>query len=436
MSNSPTTHHILIVEDEEIIRSSLRKLLERNGYSVSDAVSIKAARETFDFSIFSLVISDLRLPGQPGTDLIQLAEPVPVLIMTSYASLRSAVETMRQGAVDYISKPFDHDEMLAAVERIVSSDRSLLSALQTQPHNLALAGTSSAITKVQHLISKVASTDAAVMIIGETGSGKSSVAMVIHHASQRCEQPFVTVNCASLNESELAVLAERCSAVGTLFLQNIGELPLPLQPLLLRALESCQCRLISSADSQLEKLLAAQLFRKDLYYRLTVVTIPMPCLDQRREDIPLLADLILRNCSSNAGLDSDAIEALSHHSWPGNLLQLRNTLQQAAILAEPDTPLSAAQIGIESVAASKASIGPHFSLRPSNESFDDAPAGLSLEDYFTRFVLENQENMSETDLAKKLGISRKSLWERRNKLGIGRKKGHDTSDRASATEKN
>lgn len=125
MTNPSTQPHILIVEDEEIIRNSLRKLLERHDYLVSGAVSIKSARELFDFSDFSLIISDQRLPGQAGTDLIELAKPVPVLIMTSYASLRSAVETMRQGAVDYISKPFDHDEILASVRRIINSPKKV-----------------------------------------------------------------------------------------------------------------------------------------------------------------------------------------------------------------------------------------------------------------------------------------------------------------------
>lgn len=123
MTETSKKHHILIVEDEEIIRSSLRKLLERHDYLVSDAVSIKSARELFDFSEFSLIISDLRLPGQLGTDLIELANPVPVLIMTSYASLRSAVDTMRQGAVDYVSKPFDHDEMIISVRRIIDAPK-------------------------------------------------------------------------------------------------------------------------------------------------------------------------------------------------------------------------------------------------------------------------------------------------------------------------
>lgn len=126
MHKNASKSHILIVEDEEIIRNSLRKLLERHDYLVSDAVSIKSARELFNFSEFSLIISDLRLPGQLGTDLIQLAKPVPVLIMTSYASLRSAVETMRQGAVDYISKPFDHDEILVSVRRVIDSPQKIV----------------------------------------------------------------------------------------------------------------------------------------------------------------------------------------------------------------------------------------------------------------------------------------------------------------------
>ena len=166
MSNAPHRDQILIIEDEEIIRISLRKLLERHDYDVSDAVSIKAASETFDFNDFALIISDLRLPGQLGTDLIKMVDPVPVLIMTSYASLRSAVDTMRQGAVDYISKPFDHEEMLLSVRRILSASKHRAVAAKTLG-DIALLGSSEAIKKITRVIPKVAASDLPILIQGK-----------------------------------------------------------------------------------------------------------------------------------------------------------------------------------------------------------------------------------------------------------------------------
>lgn len=428
MSNAPHRDQILIVEDEEIIRASLRKLLERHDYVVSDAVSIKAATDSFDFNDFALIISDLRLPGQLGTDLIKMVDPVPVLIMTSYASLRSAVDTMRRGAVDYISKPFDHDEMLLSVRRILSASKHRAAATKTLG-DIALLGCSEAIKKVTRVIPKVAASDLPILINGETGSGKSALAMAIHNSKKSTRIAFVSINCAGLKEAELIRQLEASNPNATIFLNNIAELAIPLQPLLLRAMQTSQCRFIGSTDQDLEKLCQAKLFRKDLYYEIDVVSIAMPTLRQRSADIPIIAQAILVHFDdASSGLTEDAIEALANYQWPGNLLQLKNSLQQAVILASPDEPIDAESIGLGEQPSNSGQIPRAASNRSTYQSAApnyDAPAGLSLEDYFTRFVLENQENMSETDLAKKLGISRKSLWERRHKLGISRKKGDE-----------
>lgn len=428
MSNAPHRDQILIVEDEEIIRVSLRKLLERHDYLVSDAVSIKAATDSFDFNDFALIISDLRLPGQLGTDLIKMVDPVPVLIMTSYASLRSAVDTMRQGAVDYISKPFDHDEMLLSVRRILSASKHRAVAAKTLG-DIALLGSSEAIKKVTRLIPKVAASDLPILIQGETGSGKSALAAAIHNSKKSTRQRFININCAGIKEPELVSKLDASSSSTTVFLNNIAELAAPMQPLLLRAMQTSQCRFICSSDQDLEKLCQANLFRKDLYYEIAVVSIAMPTLRQRITDIPSIAQAILMHLDdASSGLTEEATQALVDHQWPGNLRQLKNTLQQAVILASPGEPIDAELLGLGEMTPRPQQITRHISALTVDQSITqnyDAPAGLSLEDYFTRFVLENQENMSETDLAKKLGISRKSLWERRNKLGISRKKGDE-----------
>lgn len=428
MSNAPHRDQILIVEDEEIIRVSLRKLLERHDYLVSDAVSIKAATDSFDFNDFALIISDLRLPGQLGTDLIKMVDPVPVLIMTSYASLRSAVDTMRQGAVDYISKPFDHDEMLLSVRRILSASKHRAVAAKTLG-DIALLGSSEAIKKVTRLIPKVAASDLPILIQGETGSGKSALAAAIHDSKKSTRQRFININCAGIKETELVSQLDASSSSTTVFLNNIAELAAPMQPLLLRAIQTSQCRFICSSDQDLEKLCQANLFRKDLYYEIAVVSIAMPTLRQRITDIPSIAQAILMHLDdASSGLTEEATQALVDHQWPGNLRQLKNTLQQAVILASPREPIDAELLGLGEMTPRPQQITRHSSVLTVDQSITqdyDAPAGLSLEDYFTRFVLENQENMSETDLAKKLGISRKSLWERRNKLGISRKKGDE-----------
>ena len=413
---------ILIVEDEEIIRLSLRKLLERHDYAVSEAISVKAAQEAYNLNEFNLIISDLRLPGSSGTELIQPAGSVPVLVMTSYASLRSAVETMRQGAADYISKPFDHEEMLAAVRRLIGESDQQQHAVKSQCP--VVLGTSPKILHILRTVHKAAPTSVPVLIQGESGTGRRTIAEIIHANSALADQCFVTINCTSVKEAQLHKQLE-ASSEGTLFLNNICELPLALQPLVLRAIEQKTFRCIASTEQDLQALCESDRFRKDLFYSLNVVRLQVPSLRARAEDIPCLTKYFIDQYSSELGfqihLTEDALQALNSYSWPGNVRELQNMLYQAAILSEPEEPISAEILGLyDKVNASdNAEI---YNSSPQPNSANDQPAGLSLEDYFTSFVLENQENMSETALAQKLGISRKSLWERRNKLGISRKK--------------
>ena len=424
MSNS-NPKSILIVEDEDIIRSSLRKLLERHHYEVSEAVSVKASRESFNLNSFDLIISDLRLPGGPGTDLINPAGCVPVLVMTSYASLRSAVETMRQGAADYISKPFDHDEMVSAVKRIINESKQDVDLAIAE--NQLLMGSSSEILKILRTIDKAAPTAAPVVIQGESGTGKRIIAEIIHRASAAAGKTFMAINCASVNAVQFSQQLEQLTEkpLGTLFLANICELPAALQSQAMQAIQQhSTLRCIASTSLDLQALSQAGKFRKDLFYSLNVVSIQVPALRHRATDIPNLTQYFLDQYSVELGftvdLSPDAHQALAEYSWPGNVRELQNMLYQGAILSEPGQPISAALLGMGYEEDQLEDEPDIEQLQPGANN--DAPAGLSLEDYFTSFVLENQENMSETALAQKLGISRKSLWERRNKLGISRKK--------------
>ena len=461
--------HILIVEDETIIRSALRRLLERNQYQVSEAGSVQEAQERYSIPSFDLIVSDLRLPGAPGTDLIKLAEDTPVLIMTSYASLRSAVDSMKQGAVDYIAKPFDHDEMLQAVAKILRdrSQRVSTSTAPTLPNEpevtpaegeIGIIGSSAGMQSLFTKIRKVAPTDSTVLIQGESGTGKELVARALHNLSKRSRAPLISVNCAAipetLIESELfghekgaftGATAGRTGLVeaadgGTLFLDEIGELPLEAQARLLRVLQEGEIRRVGSVNSQkvdvrliaathrdLKNLAKNGQFREDLYYRLNVISLALPALREREGDVLEIARVFLKRQAARLGdtplhFTHDAELAISHYSWPGNVRELENAIERASILCDgPD--INAELLGIDIELADFEDEEDLLGVASHDIAQSSEPAeDLSLEDYFQHFVLEHQEHMTETELARKLGISRKCLWERRQRLGIPRKK--------------
>ena len=458
---------ILIVEDESIIRSALRRLLEKNGYEVSDAGSVAEACGDFSLDSFDLIITDLRLPGAPGTDLIGLAGSVPVLIMTSYASLRSAVDAMKLGAVDYIAKPFDHDEMLKTVAATLSQPRTASeneiggSTSGKAPEQTRIIGSCKSMQELYRRIGKVARTDATVLILGESGTGKELAARAIHEQSNRANRPMVCVNCAAipetLIESELfghekgaftGATSGRSGLIeaadgGTLFLDEIGELPLEAQARLLRFLQEGEIRrvgavqplkvdvrLIAATHRDLKTRARSGQFREDLYYRLYVMELRMPPLRAREDDILELAEAFLSKQAEKMRCESlnfspEALELLRSYHWPGNVRELENAIERAVILAD-GRQITPDLLGLELEQQSLADIESQYAQRHRPPPIDsDVSSGartdLSLDDYFQRFVLENQDQMSETELAKTLGISRKSLWERRQKLGIPRK---------------
>ncbi|MFZ0487826.1 MAG: sigma-54 dependent transcriptional regulator, partial [Arenicellales bacterium] len=302
---------VLVVDDEAVIRSALTRLLKRHGYDVETAGSVtEAARH--ELSGFDLVIADLRLPGSPGTEIISKSDSTPVLIMTSYASVKSAVESMRQGAVDYIAKPFDHDELMMVVERIIKESRlqrqneALKSDMQREYPVSGMIGDSAVMQDVFHRIAKVAPTHTNVLITGESGTGKELVARAIHEGSSRNDGPVIAVNCGAipddLIESELfghekgaftGAVAVREGLVeaangGTLFLDEIAELPLTAQAGLLRVLQDGEVRrvgsnttrkidvrVVAATNRTLEVLVRAGEFREDVYFRLRVMEIQL-----------------------------------------------------------------------------------------------------------------------------------------------------------------
>ena len=436
---------ILIVEDEEIIRQALKKVLVRQQFEVVEAGSVAEALvlqpETFD-----LVISDLRLPGAPGTDLLSRCGNTPVVIMTSYASMRSAVDAMKLGAVDYIAKPFDHDEMLNTVRRLLNQGAAV--SRKPSQENVAtgkgeslpgVIGDSAAMQALYGKISKVAPTDAAVLIVGETGTGKELIANAIHRASPRANHALISVNCAAIPENliEAELFGHEKGAFtgatqaregliaaadgGTLFLDEIGELPLEAQARLLRVLQEGEVRAIGSVTSRkvsvrliaathrdLQKMCSENTFREDLYFRINVVQLNLPALRERGSDILLIARLLLsRYCEKLArpllSFSKAAEQAILDYPWPGNVRELDNIIQRAVILCDQPGELGAEQLELRQTAAK--------------------PQPASLEDYFVRFVLDHQSELSETEIALRLGISRKNLWERSQSMGIARSLG-------------
>ena len=449
---------ILIIEDEVVIRRALKKLLERNHHEVFEADSVSDAVNSHDLAAMQLIITDLRLPGAPGTDIITKAENIPVLVMTSYASVRSAVESMKLGAIDYIAKPFDHDEMLMLVDRILKQsvkDRRT-AALETDLERCypikgarnQLIGETAIMKKIFHQISRLAETDTTVLITGESGTGKELVARILHSESPRASGPFITVNCAAIPEntieSELfgyvkgafqgadenhAGLVEAGEG-GILFLDEVAGLSTAAQNNLLRVLTDGEIRplgsphsrrvsvrIIASSQKDLRHEVEEGRFRQDLYYRLQVMEINLPPLRERKKDIPLLAEkLVEKICHrlnrATLSLNDEIIAPLIEHPWLGNVRELENTIERAVILSEDGT-LSADIISLNQASGSLNSA--------KGIDSSDSPT-MSLEDYFRHFVTSNQNHMTETELSERLGISRKALWERRQRLGIERPK--------------
>jgi DNA-binding NtrC family response regulator len=426
---------ILVVEDESVIRTALRRLLERNDYRVSEAASVQDAESNHKLTDFDLIISDLRLPGAPGTDLIKKAGEVPVLIMTSYASLRSAVDSMRMGAVDYIAKPFDHSDMINAVQRIIADHPTAKAEREKQAtantdkdkDGTGIIGNCPAMLNLFEHIEKVAPTDSTVLVLGETGTGKELVARSVHHYSLRADKTLISVNCAAipdtLIESELfgyekgaftGANASRMGLIeaadgGTLFLDEIGELPMEAQARLLRFIQEGEIRRIGSVHSRkvdvrlicathrnLQALSNEGGFRQDLYYRINVLRLLLPPLRERGKDILQLAEsMVEEQCrrldKTTMSLSPRAIQAITTYQWPGNVRELEHAIERAVVLSD-DSEIDNEALGIDlelvNINRIRAAGSDKLSSPPLPRPAPmDPPEDLSLEDYVQRQIL-------------------------------------------------
>jgi two-component system response regulator AtoC len=448
---------VLVADDDAVIRGNLATLLRSEGFAVREAADGASAAAALEDPEVALALLDLKMPVLDGMAVLRghadRLDETPVIVITAYGGSQAAIEAMKLGAYDYLTKPFDLDEVLFSVRRALTQ-RTLvaqvqaLSATQAAPEDDAgedeLVGRTPAMLEVFKAIGRVAATDEAVLILGESGTGKELVANAIHRNSRRADRPFLKVNCAALSptllESELfghergaftGAVGRRVGRFeqaggGTLFLDEIAELDVDLQAKLLRVLQTgrfervggeetlrTDVRVLAATNRDLAARIAAGRFREDLYYRLDVVSISLPPLRERREDIPLLAEHVVRRLGRKYGWPGLALspEALAHlvgQTWPGNVRELQNALARAAILARgrvivPDD------------------LGPP----PAPAGAAPAPAGSLLlrevlaetERRVIRQALQ-QEKWNRTRAARVLGISRRQLFDKIRQYGL------------------
>ncbi len=371
-------HRILIVDDDPVVRDSLGKWFESEGFEVTVAPSAPAALELLSGQRFPLALVDIKMPGVDGIELqarLQEIDPeMPVIIMTGYASVETAVQALKNGAYDYISKPFDPDELVHLVKRAIEHRQAVrqVEHLKEQVREFVpgsnLIGQSTAMKRVAELIETVAPTDATVLITGESGTGKEVVARAIHNMSPRRHNPMVVIHCGALTETllESELFGHEKGAFtgaqarkkgkfevaegGTVFLDEISDISLRTQTDLLRVLQQKEIvrvgdshpvrvdfRAVAATNRRLETLVQEGVFRPDLYYRLNVFAIEIPPLRQRREDIPLLAEYFTQRIAAQMNrnaprLSSPALEMLMDFDWPGNVRELENSVERAMLI--------------------------------------------------------------------------------------------------------
>lgn len=371
---------LLLVEDKNELRAMLRKALERAGYTVEEAPDGVAAIQKVRARRYQVVITDLKMPGASGLDVLretkQADATIPVLLLTAFGSVEEAVTAMKEGAFDFLQKPVDLEHLKLLVQRAARQQELLRENLLLREEFATrygfprIVGEHATIREVSQQIQRVAATDSTVLLLGESGTGKELFARAVHHLSPRREQAFVALNCAAIPESlvENELFGHERGAFtgaatrkvgkmdmahrGTLFLDEMGDLPLAIQAKLLRVLEErrfervggtqsieVDVRIVVATNRNLQKLVEQKLFREDLYFRISAVPMTIPPLRERGEDVLLLANYFLEKFSrefAKPGLElgDDAKERLRHYAWPGNVRELQNTLERAAILAD------------------------------------------------------------------------------------------------------
>ncbi len=442
---------ILLAEDDEIMRITVQDRLEKNKWHVDSVQNGKEATARLKKENYHLVISDIRMPGLDGWQLLKYvrqSSPVTdIMMMTAFGSVDDAIDSLKKGAADYILKPFNMDDLVIRVNRILEMQtiKARCSSLEESCRELHsdLIGDSKALEQVHNLISQVAPTDSTVSILGESGTGKELVASAIHLHSKRAEKPFVRINCAAipegLMESELfghekgAFTGAHARKLGkfemadggTILLDEIGELPLPLQAKLLRVLEestyervggtgtiSIDVRLLCATSKDLEQAVANGSFRQDLFYRLNVIPVNVPPLRDRKEDIPVLTRYFLHEFSIRRGLsmeiNPEAMQRLIDYDYPGNVRELKNIIERVSVLA-PEKVINPDDLPMDLLEANGYEDG--------GNSFTLSDAVAKTEKQLVVKALARTRG-KKGEAADLLGISRKNLWEKMKNYGI------------------
>jgi len=464
---------ILIIDDDDQLRKSFHKLLSEEGYQAEGAASGEAGLEIIHNQLPDLVIVDVRLPGMTGLETfeaIHAIEPkLPVIIMTAFGTTETAIEATKMGAFDYILKPFEIPDMLAVIRQALEAGRFMrtpvqMNAAPDEATQEAIVGRSKSMQNVYKAIGRVSSTDATVLIRGESGTGKELVARAIYQHSLRAEKPFLVINCVAipenLLESELfgyekgaftGAAHRRVGKIeqaqgGTVFLDEIGDMPFSIQAKILRLLQEksierlggrqtipADVRILAATNRDLEAAIAQGRFREDLYYRLKVVTISLPSLRERPEDIAQLTDFFLARYASELGMDNpgitkDGVASLNRNPWPGNVRELANTIQKALIFSR-GAPIQTEDViqalsgenvsGESDPEATEAAIrrwmrGPLISLG-GKDTFE------TIMDHFAGILVSEALNLTggnRSRAAKLLGLSRPTLHSKIEKYGL------------------
>ncbi len=440
---------ILVVDDDDAHRGMLRMMLQAWGYSVDEAADGDLAVEAVRARPYDVVLTDVRMGRMDGIHalrgILDYNPALPVVLMTAYSSVETAVDALRLGAYDYLTKPLDFDALRETLQRAVDhsrmsvENRELRRQLSEAAAGPEILGRSPAVSAMREIIATVAPTEATVLITGESGTGKELVARAVHGASARASKPLVTVNCAALAENllESELFGHERGAFtgadrrregrflqadgGTLFLDEIGEMPLSLQAKLLRALQqgevqrvgsdspiTVDVRVIAATNRNLREEVEQKRFREDLFFRLNVISIEVPALRERSEDIPLLAAHFLekfaaRNRKNVKGFAPQALDMLRRYSWPGNVRELQNAVERAVILCTGDLitgpELPASVTGTAEQPA------------PVTEAAETSLAGLSLEALERRAIEDTlrQTEDNKSEAARRLGITRATL---------------------------
>lgn len=453
MTNS---HTILVVDDDDAHRTMLKTLIGGWGYAISQANDGSVAIEMVSQQPFDLILMDIRMLKVSGLEALeqikQINPAIPVIIMTAYSSIDTAVEAIKKGAYDYLTKPLDFDRLRLIMDRAMEhvslkvENLKLKSEIDSRFDRQQIIGNGPAMTALLETVSQVAPSEATVLITGQSGTGKELIAGAIHHNSPRRDGPFVKINCAAISENllESEMFGHEKGAFtganrrkegrfvqadnGSLFLDEVSEMPLGMQVKLLRVLQERELtrvggeavlkvdvRVIAATNRNLEEMVTAGEFRQDLYYRLNVVELNVPELAHRREDIPLLAQTFLssfaeKNHKRIKGFTPQAMDVLVRYDWPGNVRELMNAVERAVVLAR-ETYLDTGDLPFKSQAAGEAAAAagpPPF-----------IPENLPLEEVEKVTILQTLKSVggNKSEAARRLGITRKTLHKKLKKYG-------------------